>query len=270
MNKIHRILISCASLVLIASQANAAPINLFFNHEDVFTQNFYSSPTVSGQYTISSSGAVIADASSSSTLRVTTYSPGEGSAPTDYKQALDIFYNGTVAMTFRSNQNAGASENTIGIVSRIQENGQGIAALATIYGGSVRFQFMAIDTQTGQNIAGTTFGQQQPAWSGSTLAPANTPLIAKLEVEDLMFKFSLLNPELTELVTSGWQELPESLWSEYNQTGGVGIRTYSRPRLTITQFDIDGSPIPEPAHAAVLTILVLGLTVAYRRTRRHR
>lgn len=249
------------------AQGFSSPIHLQFNQEEVYTHNFYSSSSLP-EYTISGSGAVQASPlNSTTTLRVTVYSPGNEAPPTDYQQALDIFYNGTVSMTFRSNQVAGASTNTVGLISRVQENGNGIAALATIYGGSVQFSFMAVDTQTGSNISGTTFGTTSVPWAGTSLAPANTPLIMNLEVEDLMFKLTLYKNQ-DELVSSGWQTLPENLRADYNTTGGIGIRTYSRPTVTITDFYADGTPIPEPATTTAAALLILLIsTLVCRRSR---
>lgn len=266
--KTTHIFIACASFILGgATHTFASPIHLEFNQEEVYTHNFYSSPSLPA-YTISSSGAVQASPiDSTTTLRITVYSPGGESAPSDYKQALDIFYNGSVSMTFRSSQVAGASTNTVGLVSRVQENGNGIAALATIFGGSVQFQFMAVNTQTGSNISGTTFGTTSVSWSGTTLAPANTPLVMSLEVEDLMFKLTLHNTNQDELVSSGWQTLPENLQADYNTTGGVGIRTFSRPTVTITDFTVNGTPIPEPATTTAAALLILLVsTLIYRRS----
>lgn len=283
-------LIPSVCLALVASTLPAAaqigdpvlPVTITFDSENAFTHNFFT--TTTDKFTIAPNGNVTA--SGGQYTRVAIYSPGTGgSAPTGSKNALNVFYNGSISTSFSmsepyspwiSGQTAAA---TILTIARVQQSGYAIFGTTSIMRsgpGLIKFGVGLINltnnSLTYLNASGATMDSFE--WPGNaTEAPANTPLKIVMEADGLTFKLSLQDTDGEVLVTSGWYDLSSNadLLNQHglDSVGGVGFRTgWNIPvnnTYTITEFSFTPA-IPEPAYVSM--IVTVGAAVGFLALRR--
>lgn len=241
--------------------ADALQSTLTFNNPDVFNHNFFT--TSASRFTVNNeTGLVTAPGGQSAETAI--YSPGNGAAPTGYKNALNAFYDGSVGTTFSMERAYSTGSASMQTIARLQDSGLAIIGLMGINvsnpnNGTVNFRFGVIDL--GNHAVSNYFGTGGSngitvTWPGTEANyPAGSKLKMVMEADNLNFQLSLRNEAGDVLASSGWQTMGEAIAAEFNKAGGVGFRTswnnHGDNTYTIHEFDFTPA-IPEPAHLSLI------------------